>query len=170
MSSDSARARVLAAARSMIGRTDINFHSSNPADGLVCIDVFVLSCEAAGIPIRAAMQRLYAQNPGIYPPDSGPPADVNFTRRIRNVIAFLSALGLWYPSGPAKPGRLIAFGDGPGEPAHTGVVGETIDAEAGTVIMATSYGGPLAIREVNLDPYLRVHPEFFVAGYGDPPG
>lgn len=161
---------VLVAARAMIGRTDVNFHSVSPSDGLVCIDIFVLACEAAGIPFRDFMRRLYIQNPNAYPPDSGPPTDVNFSRRIRNVIAFLNALGLWYTDGRGAPGQLIAFGDGPGEPAHSGVAGEATAARgAATVVMATIYGGPPAVREVDLAPYLASHPEFFIAGYGTPP-
>ncbi len=84
--------------------------------------------------------------------------------------AFLNALGLWHPSGAGQPGQLITFGDGPGEPAHSGVVSEASNGKASKAIMTTSYGGPLAVREVTLQPYLRAHPEFFIAGYGDPPG
>ena len=169
VTSAATRDRVLSAARGMIGRTDIDFESRSPSQGLVCVDLFVLACEAAGIPFRDMMRRLYIQNPGAYPPDSGPPTDVNFPRRIRNVIAFLNALGLWYPPGNPLPGRLIAFGDRPGEPAHTGVVSTTAAGQASTAIMTTSYGGPLAIRDVRLEGYLRAHPEFFIAGFGDPP-
>lgn len=169
MASALTRERVAAAARAMIGRKDVNFESTTPAQGLVCIDVFVYACEAAGIPFRALMSRLYHQAPSIYPPDGGTPADVNFPRRIRNVIAFLGALGLWYPDGPGLPGRLITLGDGPGEPAHSGVVSATGPHGAMKVIMTTGFGGPLAVREVDLAAYLDVHPEFFVAGYGEPP-
>ncbi|MGE5528672.1 MAG: hypothetical protein ACM3X6_05970 [Patescibacteria group bacterium] len=163
------REAVVGAARALLGRTDVNFRSTSPADGLVCIDVFVLACEGAGIPFRDLMRRLYLQNPGAYPPDGGTPADVNFPRRIRNVIAFLAALGLWHPAGPALAGSLIAFADGPGEPAHSAVVSEAGEGRAVAAVMTTSYGGPLAVREVALGPYLAAHPEFTVAGYGDPP-
>lgn len=169
LASAATRDRVTQAARAMLGRTDVNFHSTSPAEGLVCIDVFMLACEGAGIPFREMMRRLYYQNPAAYPADSGPPTDVNFPRRIRNVIAFLAALGLWLPSGPGLPGRLIAFGDGPGEPAHSGVVSEAADDKAVKVVMTTSYGGPLAVREVDLPRYLGAHPEFFIAGFGEPP-
>ncbi|NLG83642.1 MAG: DUF1287 domain-containing protein [Firmicutes bacterium] len=169
MTSALTRKRVVAAARAMIGRRDVDFGSTSPAEGLVCIDVFVYACEAAGIPFRALMSRLYHQNPSVYPPDGGTPADVNFPRRIRNVIAFLRALGLWFPNGPGLPGRLVTFGDGPGEPAHSGVVSEASSDGAMRVIMTTGFGGPLAVREVELAAYLRVHPEFFIAGYGEPP-
>ena len=161
---------VLRATRAMIGRTDVNFHSVSHSDGLVCIDIFVLACEAAGIPFRDLMRRLYRQNPNAFPADSGPPADVNFPRRIRNVIAFLNALGLWHANGQGAPGDLITFGDGPGEPAHSGVVGDISIEVVKTVVMATIYGGPPAVREVDLAAYLAMHPEFFIAGYGNPPG
>ena len=85
----------------MLGRTDVNFPSTSPAEGLVCIDVFVLACEGAGIPFRELMRRLYGQNPAAFPPDSGPPTDVNFPRRIRNVIAFLNRPR---PLVPVRPG------------------------------------------------------------------
>jgi len=168
LTSAATRDRVVLAARAMLGRTDINFASTSPAEGLVCIDLFVLACEGAGIPLRDRMRRLYGQRPDAFPPDSGPPTDVNFPRRIRNVIAFLTALGLWYPSGRGWPGQLIAFGDGPGEPAHTGVVSESADGHASKAIMTTRFGGPLAVREVELPAYLGAHPEFFIAGFGDP--
>lgn len=170
MASEALRERVVAAARAMIGRTDVNFNSTSPAEGLVCIDVFVYACEAAGIPFRGLMRRLYAQNPAAYPPDSGPPHDVNFPRRIRNVLAFLRALGLWRPAGPGLPGQLVAFADGPGEPAHTAVVTESPGGRAGKAVMTTYFGGgPLAVREVDLGAYLAYHPEFTLAGYGEPP-
>jgi len=169
MASAATRARVAAAARAMIGRRDVNFASTNPAEGLVCIDVFVYACEAAGIPFRELMARLYYQNPAFFPPDGGTPADVNFPRRIRNVIAFLAALGLWYPDGPGLAGRLITFGEGPGEPAHSGVVTEVTSRGETRVVMTTAFGGPPAVREVGLAPYLAFHPEFFIAGYGEPP-
>ncbi|MGE5549965.1 MAG: hypothetical protein ACM3ZC_05465 [Bacteroidota bacterium] len=171
MATAATRDKVLAAARAMLGRTDVNFASTSPAEGLVCIDIFVYACEGAGIPLRDLMRRLYYQNPGAFPSDSGPPTDVNFPRRIRNVIAFLNALGLWYPSGQGLPGQLIAFGDGPGEPAHTGVVSAVESGKASGAIMTTGFGGgPLSVREVDLAAYLRAHPEFFVAGFGEPPG
>ncbi len=170
MTVDEARGAVLRAARGMIGRTDVNFKSRSPAEGLVCIDVFVLACEAAGIPFRRLMSLLYTQNPGVFPQDGGPPTDVNFPRRLRNVVAFLNTLGLWHPGGPGLPGQLLALGDRPGEPAHSGVVGIMGPETAETVIMATGYGGPpAAVREVDFSGYRRAHPEFFVAGYADPP-
>lgn len=161
---------VLAAARRMLGRTDVNFAGTHPSAGLVCVDVFVLACEAAGIPLRAMMRRLYQRNPAAYPPDGGPPTDVNFTRRIRNVAAFLRASGLWHPAGPAAPGDLIVFTGPSGIQSHTGVVGETERGRAVTVVMATGYGGPpAAVREVDLARYLSAQSGFTVAGYGKVP-
>lgn len=170
MSSEALRMRVVAAARAMIGRTDVNFSSTSPAEGMVCIDVFVYACEAAGIPFRDLMRRLYVQNPAAYPPDSGSSHDVNFPRRIRNVLAFLTALGLWHPAGPGLPGQLVLFSDGPWEPAHSAVVTENAGGAASRAVMTTYFGGgPLSVREVDLRAYLAYHREFTVAGYGDPP-
>lgn len=52
-----------------------------------------------------------------------------------------------------SPERLIAFGDGPGEPAHTGVVSAVAPDGALKLIMTTSFGEGLSVQIMHIGPY-----------------